>query len=61
MAEQIFKDLPKYLNRFRETALLVAGELGNRLWDLKTEVERRIAEFTGKLRNLSQSLTLDAL
>lgn len=61
MAEQIFKDLPKYLNRFRETALLVAGELGNRLWDLKTEVERRIAEFTGKPRNLSQSLTDDSL
>jgi hypothetical protein len=60
MAEQIFKDVPKYLNRFRETATLVAGELGNRVWDLKTEIERRIAGMTGKPRHLAPLFTLES-
>ena len=55
MAEQIFKDLPKYLNRFREIATLVAGELGNRVWDLKTEIERRIAGTSGKHTDIARN------
>jgi hypothetical protein len=48
MAEQIVKDLPKYMKRFSDTAMIIAGELGNRLWDLKIELERRIADMTNK-------------
>ena len=48
MAERIFQDLPKYLKTFKETALFVSREVADRVWDLKSELERRIADMSSK-------------
>ncbi|CAF1103417.1 unnamed protein product [Rotaria sp. Silwood1] len=42
MAEQIFKDLPKYMQNLREKAIVLSNDLVDRVWDLKTELERRV-------------------
>lgn len=55
MAEKAFQGLPKYMKNFRETAMLIAEDLGNRVWNLKTEIERRIHEMTNKPEQQSQS------
>ncbi|CAF0958612.1 unnamed protein product [Adineta steineri] len=48
MAEKLFKDLPKHLTTFSETAVVIGRDFADRLWDLKAEVERRIAEMSNK-------------
>ena len=48
MAEKMVKDLPKYMKKFSDTMMVVAGELGNRVWDLKTEIEQRIGGTSKK-------------
>ncbi|UJR22256.1 hypothetical protein I4U23_025317 [Adineta vaga] len=48
MAERIFQDVPKHLKTLKETALVVAREVTDRAWDLKAEIERRIADMSNK-------------
>ncbi|CAF0770579.1 unnamed protein product [Adineta ricciae] len=48
MAERVFQDLPKYLKTFKETALFVSREVADRVWDLKSELERRFADMSSK-------------
>jgi hypothetical protein len=48
MAEKVFKDLPKHLKSFSETAMIVGRDILDRALVLKAEVERRIGEMTNK-------------
>ena len=56
MLEQTFKDLPKYLKSFSETAMVIGRDLGESAWSLKADIERRIAEMSsGKTDDASKS------
>ncbi|CAF1345110.1 unnamed protein product [Rotaria magnacalcarata] len=48
MVEQIFKDLPKHLNRLSETAVVLGRDLADRVWDLKDELVRRVESLSNK-------------
>ncbi|CAF3230885.1 unnamed protein product [Rotaria socialis] len=48
MVEQVFKDLPKHLNRLSETAVVLGRDLANRVWDLKDELARRVESFSNQ-------------
>ena len=48
MAERIFQDVPKHLKTLKEAALFVSREVADRVWDLKSELERRIAGMSNK-------------
>ena len=56
MLEQTFKDLPKYLKSFSETAMIIGRDVGESAWSLKADIERRIAEMTsGKTDDTTKS------
>ncbi|CAF4147326.1 unnamed protein product, partial [Rotaria sp. Silwood2] len=48
MLEQTFKDLPKHLNNFAETASVIRHNLMDRFWAMKAEIDRRVAEMRNK-------------
>lgn len=48
MAERLVQDLPKHLKTLQETAMVLGSQVAERLWDLKSEVERRINEMSAK-------------
>ena len=48
LAEQLVQDLPKHLNKFRETVVFYAHAAVDRLWDLKTLAEERFANTQEK-------------
>ncbi|CAF1409713.1 unnamed protein product [Rotaria sordida] len=53
MVEQVFKDLPKHLNNFAETASAVGHNLMDRFWVMKAEIDRRVAEIKNKQEDAS--------
>ncbi|CAF3431202.1 unnamed protein product [Rotaria sp. Silwood1] len=53
MLEKTFKDLPKYLNNFAETANVIRHDLMDRFWVMKAEIDRRVAEFKNKKEDTS--------
>lgn len=55
MVEQMFKDLPKHLNRLKETAVVIGHELADRVWDLKAELQKRVESMTNKNENTPKS------
>ena len=56
MAEQLVKDLPKHLTSLSETAVLLGQDVVNRVWDLKAEIEKRIADMSNKPEEKSKSI-----
>lgn len=48
MAEKMVQDLPKYLKKFSDSMMVISSELGNRVWALKVELEKRYADATKK-------------
>ncbi|CAF3430726.1 unnamed protein product, partial [Rotaria sp. Silwood2] len=58
MAEQIFKDLPKYLKNLRETAMVLGNNLVDRVWDLKAELQRRVENMNNKKEDTIKTKTV---
>ena len=48
MLEQAFKDLPKHITKLGGTLAVVGQEMVDRLWTMKAEVDRRVAELNAK-------------
>jgi hypothetical protein len=48
MVEEVFKDLPKHLRNFGETAVAVGHDLVNRFWTAIAEINRRVEEKKNK-------------
>ena len=55
MAEQMFKNLPKYMKSWSETAAVLGRDFVDRAWDLKAEVERRITDMNSKKDDTTKS------
>jgi hypothetical protein len=45
MVEQAFKNLPKHLTNLAESAVIVGRDLVDRLWKMKAEIDRRVADI----------------
>jgi predicted oxidoreductase (fatty acid repression mutant protein) len=46
--EQAFKDVPKRLTNLAESAVIVGRDLVDRLWKIKAEIDRRVADVQNK-------------
>ncbi|CAF1103728.1 unnamed protein product [Rotaria sordida] len=57
MAEQIIKDLPKYLENLRQTAMVFGRDIVDRVWDLKNELERRVENMNNKKEDTIKTKT----
>jgi hypothetical protein len=51
--EQAFKDLPKHLTNLAESAVIVGRDLVDRLWKMKAEIDRRVANEKSKQEDTS--------
>jgi hypothetical protein len=45
MFEDAFKNLPKHLTTLAESAVIVGRDVVDRLWKMKAEIDRRVAEI----------------
>ncbi len=48
IVEQVFKDFPKHLTSWSETAVLLGQNLVDRVWDFKALVEQRVTGTINK-------------
>jgi hypothetical protein len=46
--EQAFKDVPKRLTNLAESVVIVGRDLVDRLWKIKAEIDRRVADVQNK-------------
>jgi len=53
--EQAFKDLPKRLTNLAESAAIVGRDLVDRLWKMKAEIDRRVADIQNKQEDTSKT------
>jgi hypothetical protein len=45
MFEEAFKNLPKHLTTLGESAAIVGRDVVDRLWKMKAEIDRRVADI----------------
>ena len=55
MFEKAFKDLPKHLTNLGESAIIVGRDLVDRLWKMKAEIDRRVADIRNKQEDTSKT------